>query len=123
MEEPDAERDRAGPQLTDSGPWRPGRCFALALAVVASVTAARAFGVSGPEVLWAPLVTALLALVAWSSRATSAHLGLRRSDARRGLAYGAGAAGVVLVVLAAAALVPATAGALHDARGEVGVTR
>lgn len=123
MEERDAERDRAGPLLIQRRRWRPGRCFALALVVVAIVTTGRALGVAGPDAVWASLMTAAMALVAWSSGATTAHLGLRPSDARRGLAYGGCAAAVVLVVLVAAALLPATAGALHDARGEIGGAR
>src|SRR5690242_2207032 len=101
MKDPDAGRDQAGALLIGRRPWRPGRCFALALAVIATVTAARARGVAGPDEVWASLMTAAMALVAWSSGAPVAQLGLRRSDARRGLTYGAGAAAVVLVVLVA----------------------
>lgn len=96
------------------------RCFGLALVVIVAVTAARFLGFAGPTVVWTSLMTAALVLVARTSGATLADLGLRPSDAGSGLRYGAVAAGIVLVALAVAALLPLTSGALRDARGNVG---
>jgi CAAX protease family protein len=101
-------------------PVRARRCFLLALAVVATVTLARGLGIAGPDVVWASLMTVALALVARSCGATAGQLGLRWSDAGRGVCYGAAAFALVLVVLAGAAVVPATEGALHDARADIG---
>jgi membrane protease YdiL (CAAX protease family) len=95
------------------------RCFALALAVLVVVSVARFAGVAGPTAVWTVLTTAALALVARVCGATLADLGLRASDAGRGLRYGAAAFGIVLVALVLAALLPVTSGALHDARGEI----
>jgi uncharacterized protein len=95
------------------------RCFGLALTVLVVVTAARFLGLAGPTIVWTSLMTAALVLVARTSGATLADLGLRPSDAGRGLRYGALASAVVLVVLAVAALLPVTSGALHDARGDI----
>jgi len=95
------------------------RCFGLALAVLVVVTAARFLGLAGPTVVWTSLMTAALVLVARTSGATFADLGLRPSDAGRGLRYGALASAVVLVVLVVAAVLPVTSGALHDARGDI----
>ena len=56
-------------------------------------------------------MTAALVLVARACGAGRADLGLLRSDAGRGLRYGGAAAGIVLVVLGSAALLPVTSGA------------
>ena len=96
-----------------------GRCFALAVAVLAMFTVARSLGLLGPEVLAVSVLTAVLALIAWSSGATPADLGLGRSDVRAGLLYGAGAFGAVLLVLVVAAVIPATNGFLHDSRAQI----
>ena len=95
------------------------RCFVAALAVLVAVTVARFLGIAGPDAVWATLMTAALVGVAWSCRVTPADLGLRSADAGRGLRYGGAAFAVVLVVLAAAAAVPATSGFLHDDRGRI----
>jgi membrane protease YdiL (CAAX protease family) len=95
------------------------RCFVLGVVVIVSVTVARFTGVAGPTVVWTSVMTAALALVAWTCRATRADLGLEPSNVGRGLRYGGGASGVVLVVLAAGALLPLTSGALRDARGAI----
>ena len=96
-----------------------GRCFALAVAVPAVFAAARPFGFLGPTVLSVSILTAALALIAWSSGATSADLGLGRADVRAGLLYGAGALGIVLLVLVVAAVIPATNGFLHVSRAQI----
>ena len=96
-----------------------GRCFVLAAAVLALFAAARPFGLLGPEMLSVSVLTAVLALIAWSSGATPADLGLGRADMRTGLVYGAGAVGIVLLVLVVAAVIPATNGFLHDSRAQI----
>jgi uncharacterized protein len=98
---------------------RAGRCFLSTVAVLVAVTAARAPGLAGPLPVYATLVTAVLALVAWWSRATTAALGLRPEDLPSGLRYGGAAFGLVLGILLLAAAVPMTRGFLHDARGEI----
>jgi membrane protease YdiL (CAAX protease family) len=98
---------------------RAGRCFALTVAVLVAVTAARAVGLAGPLPVYATLMTAGLVLVAWSSRATMADLGLCREDLPAGLRYGGAAFGLVLAALLVAAVLPVTRGFLHDARGEI----
>ena len=95
------------------------RCFVSALAVLVAVTVVRFLGVAGPEAVWTTVMTAALVLVARWSGATPRDLGLRRADAGRGLRYGAGAFGAVLVVLTLAAALPATSGFLHDDRGRI----
>ena len=96
-----------------------GRCFALAVTVLAVFAVARPFGVLGPAVLSVSVLTAVLVLIAWSTGATSADLGLGRADVRAGLLYGAGAFGAVLLVLVVAAVIPATNGFLHDSRAQI----
>ena len=95
------------------------RCFGLALVVLVAVTAARFLGVAGPTVVWTSLMTAALVLVARTSGATLAELGLAPADAGRGLRYGAVASGIVLIALVVGALLPLTSGALRDARGDI----
>jgi uncharacterized protein len=70
-------------------------------------------------VLSVSLLTAALILIAWSAGATRADLGLAPADMRAGLLYGAGAFGVVLLVLLVAAVVPAINGFLHDSRAQI----
>jgi membrane protease YdiL (CAAX protease family) len=96
-----------------------GRCFALTVGALVLFTVARAFGLLGPNALSVSLLTAALVLIAWSSGATRADLGLGRADMSAGLRYGAGACGVVLLALLLAAAVPATNGFLHDARAQI----
>jgi len=99
------------------------RCFVETVAVLVLFSAAREAGLLvGPaRYLWVQigLLVAVLALVAWTSGATRADLGLSRSDAGAGVRYGAGAVGIVLLVLALAAVIPATNGYLHDARAQI----
>jgi len=102
------------------------RCFLLAVAVLALFNVARSLGLLGPpRYVWASVVllTLILALIAWTSGATRADLGLDPADMRAGLRYGAGAAGVVLLVLIVAATLPATSGFIHDARGRISGAR
>ncbi len=96
-----------------------GRCFLLTVAVLAVFTVARAYGLLGPTAVAVSLLTAALVLIAWSSGATRADLGLGRADLGAGLRYGAGAIGVVLLVLVVAAVIPATSGFLHDSRAQI----
>jgi CAAX protease family protein len=104
--------------------WRmkAGRCFLLAVAVLALFNVARSLGLLGPSgYAWASvsLLTVALALIARNAGATRADLGLDPADTRAGLGYGAGALGLVLLVLIVAAVVPATNGFLHDSRAQI----
>jgi uncharacterized protein len=96
-----------------------GRCFVQAVCVLVLFTVARTFGLTGPPALAVGLLTAALALIAWTSGAGPADLGLGRSGVRAGLCYGAGAFGVVALVLLVAAVIPATNGFLHDSRAQI----
>ena len=96
-----------------------GRCFVLTVGVLVLFSVARTFHLLGPEGLGVGLLIAALLLIAWSNGATPADLGLGRSDVWAGLAYGAGACGVVLLVLAVAAVIPAANGFLHDSRAQI----
>jgi uncharacterized protein len=97
-----------------------GRCFLQAVGVLVLFTVARAFGLLGPPIVAACVLTVALVLVAWRAGATRADLGLGRVDMGAGLRYGAGAFGVVLLVLVVAAAIPVTSGFLHDARAQIG---
>jgi membrane protease YdiL (CAAX protease family) len=90
------------------------------VAVLAVFAVARSFGLLGPAVISVSLLIAALVLIAWSAGATLADLGLARVDMRAGVLYGAGAAGIVLLVLVMAAVIPATNGFLHDSRAQIG---
>jgi len=96
-----------------------GRCFAQTVGVLVLFTVARTFGLLGPLPVAVGLLTAALALIAWRAGAALDDLGLGLADARAGLLYGAGAFGVVLLVLLAAALIPAANGFLHDSRAQI----
>ena len=98
------------------------RCFLQTVGVLVLFTVARAAGWLGPSVyVWVPvgLLTAVLALVAWTAGATRADLGLDRTAVGAGLRYGAGAFAIVLLVLIVAAVIPATNGFLHDSRAQI----
>jgi uncharacterized protein len=96
-----------------------GRCFALTVGALVLFTVARGYGLLGPNVVAVSLLMAALVLIAWSSGATLDDLGLGRANIGAGLRYGAGAFGVVLLVLLAAAAIPATNGFLHDSRAQI----
>jgi membrane protease YdiL (CAAX protease family) len=96
-----------------------GRCFVLTAGILVLFTVARTLGLLGPPVLAIGLLTAALVLIAWRTGAALDDLGLGLADARAGLLYGAGAFGVVLLVLLAAALIPAASGFLHDSRAQI----
>ena len=98
---------------------RARRCFLLSVCVLVAFTVARGYGVLGPAAVAAGLLTAALALIAWNARATLADLGLAPADVGAGLRYGAGALGLVLLVLIVAAVIPATSGFLHDTRAQI----
>ena len=105
---------------------RAGRCFTAAVAVLVLFNVARSLGLLGPpRYAWVSmsLLTAALALIAWATGAALADLGLAPADMRAGLRYGAGAAGIVLLVLIVAAALPATSGFLHDARARISGAR
>jgi len=89
-------------------------------------TVARASGLLGPPkyaYVSVGLLTVALVLIAWSAGGTRADLGLGRTDVRAGVRYGAGAFGVVLLVLIVAAVIPATNGFLHDSRAKIDGSR
>jgi membrane protease YdiL (CAAX protease family) len=99
-----------------------GRCFLLAVAVLAVFNVARGTGLLGPSrYAWVPvcLLVAALVLIAWSTGATRADLGLEPADMPAGVRYGAGAAGIILLVLIVAAVIPAANGFLHDSRAQI----
>jgi membrane protease YdiL (CAAX protease family) len=99
-----------------------GRCFLLAVAVLVLFSVARAAGWLGAatyDYVSVGLLTAALALIAWTSGATPADLGLGRADVPTGVRYGAGAFGLVLLVLVGAAVLPAMNGFLHDSRAQI----
>ncbi len=96
-----------------------GRCFVQTVSVLIVFTIARAFGLLGPPAVSVSLLIAALVLIAWSAGATRVDLGLGRADVGAGLRYGAGAFGVVLLVLVAAAVIPVTSGFLHDSRAQI----
>lgn len=79
----------------------------------------RGLGLAGPPGVSIPVLTAVLALVAWSAGASAADLGLERAAVPAGVRYGAAAFGTVAVVVLLAAVVPLTQPMLHDARGEI----
>jgi membrane protease YdiL (CAAX protease family) len=97
-----------------------GRCLAQAVGLLALFALARSFGLVGPPVVSASILTLGMVLVAWRSGATLDDLGLRREHLQAGLLYGFGAFGLVLAVLILAALIPTTRPFLHDARAEIG---
>lgn len=97
----------------------PGRCLALAVGFLVLFALARAFGLLGPPVLSASILTLGMAVIAWRSGATVDDLGLRRDRLRVGLLYGLGAFALVLLVLVLAAAIPATRGFLQDTRAEI----
>ena len=100
-----------------------GRCFGLTVGVLVLFTFARAYGLLGPLVVAVSVLMAALILIAWSSGATLDDLGLGRAGIGAGLRYGAGAFGVVLLVLLVAAAIPATNGFLHDSRAQINGAR
>jgi CAAX protease family protein len=105
-----------------AGQMRAGRCFLLAVAVLAVFNVARGTGLLGPARYdWVPvsLLVAALVLIAWSTGATRADLGLEAADMPAGVRYGAGAAGIILLVLIVAAVIPAANGFLHDSRAQI----
>ena len=79
----------------------------------------RGLGLAGPPGVSIPVLTAVLALVAWSAGASAADLGLERAAVPAGVRYGAAAFGTVAVVVLLAAVVALTQPMLHDARGEI----
>jgi len=96
-----------------------GRCFVLTVGVLVLFTFARSSGLLGPLPVAVGLLVAALVLIAWSSGATRDDLGLGGADMGAGVRYGAGAFGLVLLVLLAAAVVPVTNGFLHDSRAHI----
>lgn len=94
--------------------------FVLTAVVLVVFNFVRGLGAFGPfNDLAAVGLLVVLVLLAWRRGVTREQLGLAPGTARRGLAYGAGAFALVLVVVVTAAVVPATAGFLDDARADV----
>lgn len=94
----------------------------LALVVVAAHNLIGNLWLSSELYVPANLFTAaILGVIARASGVTAAMLGLDRAHLARGLKWGLGAFGIVLVCIAAAVAVPATRGFFDDARvGDVG---
>lgn len=95
------------------------RCFLQSVSVLVVFSIARSNGLLGPPLMSAGILTAALVLVAWRADATLADLGLTRLHVGPGLRWGTRAFALVLVVLVAAALLPATNSFLHDSRAEI----
>ncbi len=112
-------RQRKGSAQAPAKVMKAGRCFLLAVGVLVVFTVARGYGLLGPPVVMVAVLMGALVLVAWSAGATLADLGLGRADVGAGLRYGAGAFGLVLLVLIVAAVIPATNGFLHDSRAQI----
>lgn len=95
------------------------RCFVLTVGVLVLFTFARSYGLLSSPIpgLSVGLLVAALTLIAWSSGATLADLGLRPADMPAGLVYGAGACAAVLLVLVVAAVIPAAKGCCWASRG------
>jgi len=103
-----------------------GLCFLLTVTVLVLFNVLRSLGLVGPpRYSWLPVImfTTALALIAWTTGATRADLGLERQYLRSGLLYGAGAFGLVLLVLVIGAVIPATNGFLHDSRAQISGSR
>jgi uncharacterized protein len=96
--------------------------FWVTAAILAAFNVARALGAFGRVGDVVGLVVAL-GIVAMALRTGTSRdaLGLGRDRVRRGLAWGGAAFGVVLAVVVAAALLPATSGFLDDDRARLGV--
>lgn len=112
-------RQRKGSAQAPAKVMKAGRCFLLTVGVLVAFTVARGHGLLGPPVVTAAVLMGALVLVAWSTGATLADLGLGRGDVGAGLRHGAGAFGLVLLVLIVAAVIPATNGFLHDSRAQI----
>lgn len=81
---------------------------------------ARGLGWFGPVADWVELLLALVMVaVALRGPLDRSDLGLERSRVRSGLAWGGVAFALVLVVVVAAGIIPATSGFLDDARAAV----
>ena len=103
-----------------------GLCFLLAVTVLILFSVLRTLGLLGPpRYVWLPvsMLTAALALIAWATGASRADLAFERQDLRSGALHGAGAFGLVLLVLVVAAVIPATNGFLHDSRAQISGSR
>jgi membrane protease YdiL (CAAX protease family) len=100
---------------------KPGTTFWVTTGVLAGFNLARAAGAFGDAGDLVGLVVAAgLVLLAVRRGLSPAQLGLGRDRLRSGAAWGGAAFGLVLVVVVAAALVPATSGFLEDDRARIG---
>ncbi len=95
------------------------RCFLQTVVVLILFSIARSIGLAGPPLVSAVVLSAALGLVAWRAKAGLADVGLDRAHVGSGLRWGAGVFGIVVLVLVAAVLLPATNGFLHDSRAEI----
>jgi membrane protease YdiL (CAAX protease family) len=96
-----------------------GRCLAETVGVLVAFNIARSLGLLGPTLVSAAILCLAMALIAWRARASWDDLGLRRDALAAGWRWGMGALAVVLLVLLAAAVLPATRGFLHDSRAAI----
>ena len=96
------------------------RSLWLCVASLIAFNVARGLGVFGSFADWVELVLALiLTFVALRSDLSLADIGLERQRLRAGAIWGGAAFAVVLLVVFAAGVIPATSGFLHDERAEV----
>jgi uncharacterized protein len=95
------------------------RCFVQAVAALVVFALVRAFGPAVSPALFVAVLMVVLVVIARTSGATLADLGLRRADLGAGLRSGGAAFGVVLVALLLAAALPATRSLLHDERARI----
>src|SRR5689334_7772779 len=86
---------------------RARRCLIETVCVLVAFNIARALGLLGPTLVADAVLFAAVALIAWWEKLTWSDLGLRRDRMPAGLAWGAGAFGLVFLVLLVASLVPA----------------
>lgn len=101
-------------------PVRPVRLFVVTAAVLAVFNVVRGVGAFGRwNDVAAVVLIGVIAGLAWWGGADRSTLGLEPATYASGLRWGAAAFGLVLVVVVAAALIPATSGFLDDARAQV----
>ena len=79
-------RNPSSPRCKQGSGSSPG----IAVSLLILFTVARSFGLLGPPIAAVSLLTAALALIAWSAGATSPDPRLSRADPGAGLRYGAG---------------------------------
>ena len=109
---------------TGRDPMTTTRLLGWTVAALVVFNLARGAGLFGPVADWIELVLAIVLVgVALRGPLDRHDLGLSRDRVRSGLLWGAAAFVVVLVVVVAGALLPATSGFLDDARADIPLWR